>query len=880
MNVRKKMLKTGAAIVTVASLLVGMFSTTDLFAQDVDTEKKTEETAENTNVSAKSLNVDVDFFDYNIPGEEKVAINDYAIKAASGAGIAKEQVFLFGGDRTANETGKHNVWTGYERSQYGGIVEDKLAENGSLQFNNKNGIYGVNLFPEEGDHSLDQVIKPYYNANFQFLDENGTYVFDSDRFAATGLRKDDKGNTVLDMDFTKKGPYFENKPVGTLRNKYGFFPFNTVDGEDHKAEQDRHCMFGMKMELNFYMPKDGLVPTKSNPDDKKPMVFEFSGDDDVWIFVDGKLALDLGGIHDKVGGSINFATGKVIYEKPNMSGKGCQVKNIYEDCGISNKAFSEHTLTMFYLERGEYDSNCKITFNIPTVLKTDDIAIKKQVQGVVPADQKDREYRFKLKYGTQENKLDNTYIGEYKVHNEQNQDVETKTATGGVIRLKAGETAEISKDFTGADEYYKVEELFDDNHYTTDWLATGQDNGENKNGSGTETDVLKRSKETSSGGTVVFTNTYHSNNSLTIRKKVDKEKTPEYKGEKFAFVVSKGGIVEKFELADGEEKTFTDIPAGTEYTVAEFITGAGIVATGNSIYGKPDVTINEEKTEVSLADEYYSVSGKIGSKKTEDEETVVEYTNRRIEATPTPAVTSDPAVTGTPEPTKKPTEEPTSVPTETPVVVVTKTPAAKPTPSTVPTKTQSPTNTPVQETEKPQKTDVPGTKEPSKTETPVTEKPEITKVPDTQAPEETKKPEPTPVLITEPPLVPDAPVEITPEPVDLEATVTPAPTSTTSMEMTPPDVPGSEPDQASEPEQTSKPDKTDSGKKDSNKKAGVTTVEEEDIPDTLPRTGAMGTFMANRGIGFYILLSGAIIVSIGALGYGLFRKKNNEKENV
>ena len=82
-----------------------------------------------------------------------------------------------------------------------------------------------------------------------------------------------------------------------------FAPFENIDSSSH----DYH--FGMHVGTEFMMPHDGKV-------NNKPMVFEFTGDDDVWVFIDGVLVLDMGGIHLAFNGSINFATGEVyIYVK-------------------------------------------------------------------------------------------------------------------------------------------------------------------------------------------------------------------------------------------------------------------------------------------------------------------------------------------------------------------------------------------------------------------------------------------------------------------------------------------------------------------------------------------------------------------------------------
>lgn len=370
---RSKLRRAIATCLT-ATLTVGVI-TTGTFAKASDEEDLSKYYRP---VTADSLGVTVDFYDYNIreyKGKEldettKVAINAYALeKITSGTSITADQVFLFGGDRKKENAGTHNVWTGMRKGQYQGIVEDRLSPSGDLVFNNEEGIYGLNIFPSKGDTELEDagVLKSYYDTGFQFYDEDGTYVYDSNQHATYNL-----GNGTIQSDFTRKGPTFVSG-TGSEKNVNGFFPFNTVAEGDTtlSAQEDRHHMFGMKLQLEFFMVQNGRVATESDPSNyDKDMIFQFQGDDDVWVFIDGKLALDLGGIHDTVAGSINFATGDVEYQKDNTSSMDYKVKNIYSQLGIDQTEGSKHTLTMFYLERGEYDSNCKITFNLPKELPT------------------------------------------------------------------------------------------------------------------------------------------------------------------------------------------------------------------------------------------------------------------------------------------------------------------------------------------------------------------------------------------------------------------------------------------------------------------------------------------------------------------------------
>ena len=135
--------------------------------------------------------------------------------------------------------------------------------------------------------------------------------------------------------------------------------------------------FGMSLELDFYLPnRPGTTDSSGNPGNQSvygdDMVFEFSGDDDVWVLIDGKLELDIGGIHPVKSGSINFTTGQVIVD-------GEVVSN------VSHIEPGEHTLTLYYLERGSSKSNCKIRFNLSPrytlTLQKEDVLTRELLNG-------------------------------------------------------------------------------------------------------------------------------------------------------------------------------------------------------------------------------------------------------------------------------------------------------------------------------------------------------------------------------------------------------------------------------------------------------------------------------------------------------------------
>lgn len=177
---------------------------------------------------------------------------------------------------------------------------------------------------------------------------------------------------------------------------YGFFPFNQKITAENRNVNKYNYGFGAKLQFDFTLTDDGKVQVGDNPSDKVPIKFFFSGDDDVWVYIDGQLVLDVGGAHGKASGLLEF--GQTADEKANTvtpyvsSNKAGGVtyttnannKTVYFngkevkfekqgkilDKDDEKKEFTldkgtTHTLTMFYMERGMWESNMAVAFNFP-----------------------------------------------------------------------------------------------------------------------------------------------------------------------------------------------------------------------------------------------------------------------------------------------------------------------------------------------------------------------------------------------------------------------------------------------------------------------------------------------------------------------------------
>ena len=203
-----------------------------------------------------------------------------------------------------------------------------------------------------------------------------------------------------------------NSDVKKENNKttYGFFPFNETIPDNAQASNYNYG-FGAKLQFNFTLTENGKVKSDESGGDV-PIKFFFSGDDDVWVFIDGRLVLDVGGAHGKASGLLEFGAdgdkntvtpyvskvkvgGTATLNSDNLDNsnggnnkaektityQGSNNKNetidfYYKGDTIEYDKGETHTLTMYYMERGMWESNMAIAFNFPD---NNELQVEKQV---------------------------------------------------------------------------------------------------------------------------------------------------------------------------------------------------------------------------------------------------------------------------------------------------------------------------------------------------------------------------------------------------------------------------------------------------------------------------------------------------------------------
>ena len=252
-----------------------------------------------------------------------------------------------------------------------GLVNSTLKNGTTLM--TKDNTMALPHFDESfllGNNSKNAVLGDvYHNVAFPFqkvVDEHGVDYWEFDSAKTTLAMRQDPSTgeyylkNVGNQDWSKN----VNSSSGTngVSNTYGFFPFN--DGSAATCASTYNYGFGTKLEFKFRLTEDGKVTGTDGQ--QYPITFEFSGDDDVWVFIDGQLALDVGGAHGRVDGTLNFDTMQATVSAVKKSlGSDTQGTNVTSSFSIKGEKSSEHTLTMFYMERGMWESNMKVRFNFP-----------------------------------------------------------------------------------------------------------------------------------------------------------------------------------------------------------------------------------------------------------------------------------------------------------------------------------------------------------------------------------------------------------------------------------------------------------------------------------------------------------------------------------
>lgn len=444
---------------------------------------------------------------------ERIVAVIVAIAMLGGMGYATTSAAMADG---AGQTSEQQAGISLGLHDY---VRKAINNNHALQFMSVGGPGTYNRYVGNGNGAYTGIVKTTLTNGYPAMaadkgSESLDYLFGgkSDsavtNYTPTGglLRPEGDGYYGFDANsqyaaYNKKLNKFDLSPQNYCANQTDT-PCFTPFGNDTKENK---YSFGMNLDADFYMPKDGKV---NNQD----MVFDFTGDDDVWVFIDGVLVLDLGGIHQALGGKINFATGKITYDKTQRYGNlpATTITQAFTNAGETwdSTAYKTHHLSFFYLERGDGGSNCKIRFNLP-VKPSKAIDIEKETLGTIDADQ---QFQFQLFVGSSST----PYQGKYSVYDAYTNRVlfDTQTSNNGVITLAKGQFARVQSDKFTDDTTYTVRELNSSDYTVSANLSPMTQRGSGNNAYA-ETDLFTVGQ--TSHVTIVNSNVKPSNNKSIVK---------------------------------------------------------------------------------------------------------------------------------------------------------------------------------------------------------------------------------------------------------------------------------------------------------------------------------------------------------------------------
>ena len=359
---------------------------------------------------------------------------------ASFAGVAKGMKLCGWGDPNGNQDQKalYNTFMAVNNSTYDdkgqqstdytrtfqGLVESKTSDgsaNGLPLLRAKDSTNTTNRalidphFNEDflqGENSFNTVLgKVYKDVSFPFTKDavfkNGTagdpeanakyWYYDSSK--ASLYLKQDKGDGkyYLESPIDDEGKPTTHANSKNINASHGFFPFNQTVSTVGASQYNYG--FGAKLQFDFTLTDDGQVVAGNDSNTKVPIKFFFSGDDDVWVYIDGKLVLDVGGAHGKASGLLEFGKDNTVtpYVSSNKNTDNDNTMAYTTDANNKTVYFNQnpikftkttdkptqldknrttHTLTMFYMERGMWDSNMAVAFNFPD---NNELQVEKEV---------------------------------------------------------------------------------------------------------------------------------------------------------------------------------------------------------------------------------------------------------------------------------------------------------------------------------------------------------------------------------------------------------------------------------------------------------------------------------------------------------------------
>ena len=315
-----------------------------------------------------------------------------------------------------NTNGKEHTYYAYQ-----GLVEGTANADGAPLLKgttpatvephfNKDFLLGENSKNAKLGEVYENVKFPFTKKKNLFTEDTGVDYWYFDSNDTTLYLKQDSGHNsdseyfLQESTENKKGNSVNVDVSSNSQGHYGYFPFNET-ATPGKATTYNYG-FGTKLQMDFTLTDDGKVETDNFVNGKKEKTsikFFFSGDDDVWVFIDGKLALDVGGAHGEVSGLLEFGETKTTDGKKNSvtayvskvkkggTSNEDQDKKSVKHVKYNNKDIDfyakgttltfdkgqKHTLTMYYMERGMWGSNMAVAFNFPD---NNELKVQKEVE--------------------------------------------------------------------------------------------------------------------------------------------------------------------------------------------------------------------------------------------------------------------------------------------------------------------------------------------------------------------------------------------------------------------------------------------------------------------------------------------------------------------